>query len=83
MFRAKLIQRLQAAFNTAGITLPDGLDVNLSLASDTRFGDYQSNTAMVLGKQLRPIRVPLQSRFAEQCRRMIFAVRSAWRVPVS
>ena len=53
MYRAKHIPRLQAAFNTAGITLPDGLDVNLSLASDTRFGDYQSNTAMVLGKQLK------------------------------
>ncbi len=68
MFRAKLIQRLQAAFTSAGISLPAGTEVNLVLAADTRFGDYQSNTAMVLAKQLKsnPRAVAEQVRVAAQ-----------------
>ena len=53
MFRSLLTQRLQAAFEKAGVTLPDGFSPAVVLASDTRFGDYQSNAPMVLAKQLR------------------------------
>ncbi len=51
MFRAVLTDRLQAAFSAAGIALPEGFTPAVVIASDTRFGDYQSNAAMVLGKQ--------------------------------
>lgn len=53
MFRAALTDRLQAAFTAAGIALPEGFKVTVELASDTRFGDYQSNAAMILAKQLK------------------------------
>lgn len=51
MFRAVLTDRLQAAFTAAGIALPESFTPAVVIASDTRFGDYQSNVAMVLGKQ--------------------------------
>lgn len=53
MFRSILTQRLLAAFETAGVALPDGFQPSVVLASDTRYGDYQSNAPMVLAKQLR------------------------------
>lgn len=53
MFRALLTSRLQAAFTAAGISLPEGFTPSVVIASDTRYGDYQSNAAMVLGKQLK------------------------------
>ncbi len=53
MFRAVLTDRLQAAFSAAGLALPEGFTPAVVIASDTRFGDYQSNAAMVLGKQLK------------------------------
>ncbi len=53
MFRSVLTQRLQAAFSKAGIALPDGFTPAVVLASDTRYGDYQSNAPMVLAKQLK------------------------------
>jgi arginyl-tRNA synthetase len=53
MFRQHLHARLTAAFQSAQFTLPEGFSIDLSIASDTRFGDYQSNCAMVLGKQLK------------------------------
>ena len=53
MFRALLTSRLQAAFTAAGIELPEGFLPNVVIASDTRYGDYQSNAAMVLAKQLK------------------------------
>ena len=53
MFRAVLTSRLQAAFTAAGIELPEGFSPNVVIASDTRYGDYQSNAAMVLAKQLK------------------------------
>lgn len=53
MFRAVLTARLQAAFNSAGIAVPEGFPLSVVIASDTRFGDYQSNAAMTLAKQLR------------------------------
>jgi len=53
MFRAVLTDRLQAAFTAASIALPEGFSPAVVIASDTRFGDYQSNAAMVLAKQLK------------------------------
>ncbi|MBL9176627.1 MAG: arginine--tRNA ligase, partial [Verrucomicrobiaceae bacterium] len=53
MFRALLTSRLQAAFAAAGISLPEGFTPNVVIASDTRYGDYQSNAAMILAKQLK------------------------------
>ncbi len=53
MFRALLTSRLQAAFTAAGIDLPEGFTPGIVIASDTRFGDYQSNAAMILAKQLK------------------------------
>jgi len=53
MFRAVLTSRLQAAFTAAGIELPAGFTPNVVIASDTRYGDYQSNAAMVLAKQVK------------------------------
>jgi arginyl-tRNA synthetase len=40
--------RLRAAVENA-----EGVEVSVTLASDTRFGDYQSNVAMVLAKHLK------------------------------
>jgi len=53
MFRAALTDRLQAAFTAAGLALPEGFSITVEIASDTRFGDYQSNAAMTLAKQLK------------------------------
>ena len=53
MFRAVLTSRLQAAFTAAGIELPEGFTPNVVIASDTRYGDYQSNAAMVFAKHLK------------------------------
>lgn len=53
MFRATLTLRLQQAFTDAQIDLPDGFQPGVVIASDTRFGDYQSNAPMVLAKALR------------------------------
>lgn len=53
MYRSLLTSKLQSAFATAGIALPEGFSVTVDLASDTRFGDYQSNAAMTLAKQLK------------------------------
>ena len=53
MFRSLLSQRLIDAFASAQIDVPVGFSPSVVLASDTRFGDYQSNTAMSLAKQLR------------------------------
>jgi len=53
MFRALLTSRLQAAFTAAGIDLPEGFTPGVVIASDTRYGDYQSNAAMILAKQLK------------------------------
>lgn len=53
MFRSLLTQRLLEAFTSAGVSLPEGFQPSVVLASDTRYGDYQSNAPMVLAKQLR------------------------------
>lgn len=53
MFRSLLTSRLQSAFAAAQISVPPGFDLSVVLAADTRFGDYQSNAAMMLAKQLK------------------------------
>ena len=53
MYRSLLTTRLQSAFTTAAIALPSGFTVTVDLASDTRFGDYQSNAAMTLAEQIK------------------------------
>ena len=52
-FRQLLSQRLQAAFAAANITLPEGAVIDVTNASDSRFGDYQSNAAMTVAKTLK------------------------------
>jgi arginyl-tRNA synthetase len=49
-YRQLLTQRLHDAFTKAGITIPDGLNIEVTNASDPRFGDYQSNAAMIVAK---------------------------------
>ncbi len=52
-----LRQRLDQALELAGLEFPSGFRTNASPAADARFGDYQSNSAMVLAKALhRPPR---------------------------
>ena len=46
-----LRERLRAGFAAAGIAGPDLERVGVTGAADLRFGDYQSNAAMVLAKQ--------------------------------
>ncbi len=53
MYRSILTSRLHSAFAAAQIDVPAGFDLSVVLAADTRYGDYQSNAAMTLGKQLR------------------------------
>ncbi len=53
MYRSLLTSRLQSAFAAAQIEVPAGFDVTVVLAADTRYGDYQSNAAMTLAKQLK------------------------------
>ena len=45
-FRQLLTTRLQAAFLSASLTPPEGTLIEVTNASDTRFGDYQSNAMM-------------------------------------
>ena len=52
-----MIQELEEAMSralaVAGVDLPDGFQVQVASAADLRFGDYQSNAAMILAKRLR------------------------------
>jgi arginyl-tRNA synthetase len=50
-FRTILKQRLTNALSSIGLSSPDEGSPDLSPAADTRFGDYQSNVAMVLAKE--------------------------------
>ncbi len=53
----ELSQRLQQALEShaaaKGLELPEGFSAPVSTAADLRFGDYQSNAAMMLAKPLR------------------------------
>ena len=53
MFRSLLTTRLQSAFESAKIDLPGGFEPVVNLAADTRYGDYQTNAAMILAKQAK------------------------------
>ena len=53
LFREQLTQRLNAAFAKAGIVVPEGTAVHVVPASDARFGDYQSNAAMLVSAALQ------------------------------
>ncbi|MCB1077995.1 MAG: arginine--tRNA ligase, partial [Verrucomicrobiae bacterium] len=52
-FPALLRQRLVAALDAAGVERPEGFVPEVTPTIDARFGDYQSNAAMILAKQLR------------------------------
>lgn len=49
----ELEEAMSRALETAGVELPDGFEVQVESAADLRFGDYQSNAAMVLAKRLK------------------------------
>ncbi len=52
-YRQLLTARLKAAFASASLTPPEGSVIEVTNASDTRFGDYQSNAAMTVAKALK------------------------------
>lgn len=54
MIIQKLETALSAALEAAGVSeLPEGFHAKVESSADLRFGDYQSNAAMVLAKQVR------------------------------
>jgi arginyl-tRNA synthetase len=53
MMIEKLEQALTAALIAVGVEWPEGYQVKVETAADLRFGDYQSNAAMVLAKRVR------------------------------
>jgi len=52
MIVEQLKKALLAALDATGVEIPEGYQVQVESAADLRFGDYQSNAAMVLGKRL-------------------------------
>ena len=48
MMIEKLEQALTASLIAVGVEWPDGYSVKVEASADLRFGDYQSNAAMVL-----------------------------------
>jgi arginyl-tRNA synthetase len=46
-------QQVNRALATAGLELPEGFAAVVMPAADTRFGDYQTNAAMVLAKVMK------------------------------
>lgn len=48
-----LSQRVNAALPILSIDMPEGFAADVTPAADTRFGDYQTNAAMILAKRLR------------------------------
>lgn len=52
-YRQLLTERLLTAFQKANLTPPDTVAIEVAQASDSRFGDYQSNAAMVVAKALK------------------------------
>ncbi len=49
-FRQSLTQRIRDAVAATGMAVPDGIAIEAMIASDSRFGDYQSNAAMMLAQ---------------------------------
>ena len=52
-FPQLLQQRVTTALAALGHTLPEGFTAAVDQAADARFGDYQTNAAMVLAKALK------------------------------
>ena len=53
MMIQELERVMSQALNAVGVDLPEGFQVQVESAADLRFGDYQSNAAMILAKRLR------------------------------
>ena len=53
MMIQELEEAMSRALAVAGVDFPDGFQVQVASAADLRFGDYQSNAAMILAKRLR------------------------------
>ena len=53
LFPLLLKEKLCQAIHAAEISMPDGMSAEVSAAQDTRFGDYQSNVAMLLAKSAK------------------------------
>lgn len=53
MIIKKLEKALASALTSMGVELPDGFSAQVAAAADLRFGDYQSNAAMMLAKRLK------------------------------
>ncbi len=53
LFPSLIQERLAQALLRSGLDIPASFEPSVTAAQDTRFGDYQSNAAMVLAKQLR------------------------------
>ncbi len=51
--QSQLQEKLTAALIAAGVELPEGISPALSISADLRFGDYQSNVAMMFAKKLK------------------------------
>lgn len=65
MLIQELEQVLSQALEEIDVDLPDGFQVQVESSADLRFGDYQSNVAMVLAKQLRTNPRELASKLLE------------------
>jgi arginyl-tRNA synthetase len=52
-YRQLLTDRLHTAFAKANVTVPEGVTVDVTPATDPRFGDYQTNAAMLVAKALK------------------------------
>jgi arginyl-tRNA synthetase len=64
-YRQLLTDRLHTALQKADITPPAGLSIVVTNASDARFGDYQSNVAMIAAKALKTNPRELAAKLAE------------------
>ncbi len=53
LLRHRLREQLSLALSQLDLDLPRGFRVDASPATDPRFGDYQSNSAMILAKRLK------------------------------
>ncbi len=51
--QSQLQAKLAPALASAGVELPEGVVPAVSISADLRFGDYQSNVAMMLAKKLK------------------------------
>ncbi|MFK7911697.1 MAG: arginine--tRNA ligase, partial [Akkermansiaceae bacterium] len=49
----KLELALAQALDSMGVDVPDGFTIQVDASADLRFGDYQSNAAMVLAKRMK------------------------------